>query len=53
VDINEVNCEETNTVAVCDYNINMLKPDMKGQAIFSGMKGRYQVAFEIIQEITQ
>jgi hypothetical protein len=48
VAINKVNCEETKTAVVCDYNVNMLRLDMKGQAILSGMKGRYQVGLEII-----
>lgn len=53
VAINKVNCQETNTVVVCDHNVNMLRLDMKDEAIVSGMKGRYQVVFEIIQETTQ
>jgi hypothetical protein len=31
----------------------MLRLDMMGQAILSGMKESYQVVFEIIQETTQ
>jgi hypothetical protein len=53
VAISKVNFEETKTVVVCDYNVSMLRADMKDQAILSGMKGKYQVAFEIIQETTQ
>jgi hypothetical protein len=53
VAINKVNCEETKTVVVCDYNVNMLRLDMTDQAILSGMKGRYKVVFEIIDETTQ
>jgi hypothetical protein len=53
VAINKVNCEETKTVVVYDYNVNMLRLDMKDQAILSRMKRRYQVVFEIIQETSQ